>query len=260
MDSPISWSDAAQRRSCASPPRDLAVEAHRERLDSRHLRRVDVIPAHELRDRRLAHVVMLDAPEQVVEDTLAQCAVGHLELREAQFREYRRHDRDARRQDCETVGLQHRKVEPLDVACLHEQAAQALESFGRDALVRPALRRDHGSDGAGGAGGGDGVPPADLAVRADNALHLVRRRELGLLHRALVDAPVGKVAQRVAHASHRQALHHLGLVAGADDEFRRAAADVGHQPAVGRRRERMGHAEIYEPRLLTPEDHLDGKA
>ena len=59
------------------------------------------------------------------------------------------------------------------------------------------------------------------------------------------------------HAADVQGFHHARLQAGADDELGGAAADVHHQPVARRRAHRMGRADVDQPRLLAPRDHLD---
>ena len=72
------------------------------------LRHIDVVTAHELRDRHLAHVMVLHPPEQVVEHALAQRPLRHIERVDAELGEYRRHDRQPPGEDGRTIVAQPR--------------------------------------------------------------------------------------------------------------------------------------------------------
>ena len=77
---------------------------------------------------------------------------------------------------------------------------------------------------------------------------------------ALRDFAVGEVLQAVAHAAHVKARELLRLVARADDELGRAAADVDDEPLLLRRRQAVLHAEVDETRFFAACDDLDRKA
>ena len=91
-------------------------------------------------------------------------------------------------------------------------------------------------------------------------LQLVARGELGLLHGALAHLAVRKEAQAVGDAAHEQAFELQRLVARADDELGRAAADVDDQPLFLRGGKLVGDAEIDEARLLASRHDLDREA
>ena len=74
------------------------------------------------------------------------------------------------------------------------------------------------------------------------------------------DLPVGEKALRHADASDSQRFESLGLEPAADDELRRAAADVDDQTRRGRRREHVRHAEIDQARFFVTADDVDRKA
>src|ERR1700687_2833701 len=74
------------------------------------------------------------------------------------------------------------------------------------------------------------------------------------------DLPVGEKALRHADASDSQRFEPLGLEPAANDELRRAAADVDDQTRRGRWREHMCHAEIDQARFFVTADDIDRKA
>ena len=121
--------DVAGPRSCS---RMESAVAHAVSLPT-----IDLIAGHELADRGIAHVVMMEAAEQVVEHAEAQRPVGVGHVLEIEFLEDRAHDRDAAGQDRQPVGAHAGEIEGIDVAGLDQGRLQTLEA---DA-VRPATGR-----------------------------------------------------------------------------------------------------------------------
>jgi hypothetical protein len=93
------------------------------------------------------------------------------------------------------------------------------------------------------------------SLRSPSALHVSAGIERGRRYRA-----VAKEALRYADAADRQRFETLGLEAAADDELRRSAADVDHQPRARGRRKLVRDAEVREASFLVAADDVDGKA
>ena len=73
-------------------------------------------------------------------------------------------------------------------------------------------------------------------------------------------SPFGKEPQAVADAAHEERLHQPRLVAVADDEFGRAAADVDDQRRAAFQRRGVGDAGVDQSRFLATRDDLDREA
>src|SRR6185436_2729510 len=99
--------------------------------------------------------------------------------------------------------------------------------------------------------------PVAARKSGDDGLQLRAGGKLRLLHRALADLAVGKVAQAVGDAAHEDALELQRPVAGADDELGRAAADVHDEPLVLLGVKLVPPPEIDEARLLAAGHDLD---
>ena len=112
-------------------------------LHARGLRGVHVVAAHELRDGRLAHVVVLHAAEQVVEHAVAQRRLGHGHLLDVELVEDRVHDREAAGQHRRARRLQAGDAVRVGAAGVEQQVPQLLEALARDA-VRGELVLDAG--------------------------------------------------------------------------------------------------------------------
>ncbi len=91
-------------------------------------------------------------------------------------------------------------------------------------------------------------------------LQLGARGELRLFERALGELAVPEKLPRVRHAAHVEAVQPLRLEAFADDEFRRAAADVDHQPALAAHRQAVRDAEVNQARFFAPGDDFNREA
>ena len=144
--------------------RERVVDVERQRLDALGLRRIDVVAAHELRHRHLAHVAMLHAAEQVVEHAVAQRAVGDLHRLEAELVEHGAHDRDAAGQHRRAVRPQAGDAVGIGALGLDQQAPQLLQAFARDAFVGEAVLAQDVLDRARGARGADRLLPAGRAI------------------------------------------------------------------------------------------------
>ena len=102
------------------------VDLQRQAPDSFGLRGVDVIAPHELRHRRLAHVAVLHAAEQVIQHAVTQRALRHLHRLDAELVERRAHDGEPARQHRRAVRPQPGDALGIGLLVLDEQRAQAL--------------------------------------------------------------------------------------------------------------------------------------
>ena len=113
-------------------------------------------------------------------------------------------------------------------------------------------------DRLGGSRRGDGDVEAELVrprARTWPAIERTYDRQsrtrLGR-HRAAGEEPVGQ-----SHGAELEAAGRQRLAALADEHLGRAAADVDEDQPLVEGRHRLQHAEVDQPRLLEPGDHLD---
>ncbi len=203
------------------------------------------------------------AAQQVVQHAQAQRPVGDVHAIDVKLIEDTQHDRQAAGQHRNAVRLEAAQLEAIGVLGLDQRALQALQPFARDAvlgaLVVEAVELDQLRQRTGGAGRAHRLVPASRAVLLHQHLDLATRRQLGLLHRIIIDIAVRKEVATVRNATDVETLHQLGLVAVADDEFRGPAADVDHQPVALAGRCIVRRPEIDQACLFTARDHLDGE-
>ena len=76
---------------------ELAQQVDRQVLDPVRLLAVHMVAFHELRDGRVPHVMVVEAPEQVVQDALPHGAGGRLHASHLQLGEDGGHDGEAAR-------------------------------------------------------------------------------------------------------------------------------------------------------------------
>ena len=110
----------------------LPEQFERRRLDALRLASIDLIAPAELAHRRLAHIVMVKAPDQVVEHAQAQRAAGISHALDTELGKHRAQDRQPARQHRQTVGRQplerHRRRRPR----ANHQGAQGLQAVPGD--------------------------------------------------------------------------------------------------------------------------------
>src|SRR3990172_6469595 len=236
---------------------EATVEHEREVRYAPRLLRVDVVALHELRYRDIAHVVMLEAAQQVVEYALAHRAVRHRQRADPQLRQRRAHDREPPRQHRQAVAPQALQVEALDVSCLDQRCAQPVETVRRDSRIRVAIQLQDLGQRARGARRRHRLFPVAGGEARNNGLQLAARGKLSLLHRVFRYLAVRKVFEAVAHAAHVNAFELERFERAADDELGRTAADVDYQALVLGHRQAVRHAEVDQARFLAPRYHLD---
>ncbi len=215
--------------------------------DARSLLGIDVIAPHEFVHGHFAHVLPVKASQQVVEDAFAHGGFGDIHLLDPEFGEQAGHDGEAAGDDRAAVARQAGQFERVDMAGLDDPGAQLGEAVGGDAARRPAVLFEDFAQCARGAGRADGLLPVGSGKFFGNDLGLDPRGDFGGFQRGLVDRAAGKKALREIDAAHVQAFALVRLQAMPDDELGGAAADVDHQPAVGR----------GGPRFFAPGDNFD---
>ena len=164
-----------------------------------------MVALRELPDRRVAHVAMVQPPEHVVEDALPHGAVGEDHLLDAQLGEEPGHDRESAGQHLRAVGLESERADAIDLADLQQLRAQLVETLDGDRALAPAVGRDEIGEGARCPGGAHGLLPVAAREFVLDGLDLDARRHLGRTQRALRDATVAEVLERVADAAHVEA-------------------------------------------------------
>src|SRR5260221_11120343 len=97
------------------------MDALRELCHPLRLRCIHLVASHKLAHGRLAHVAMSDASEQVIEDALAQSALGDLQMLDSEFGKRGGHDGEAPGDDRLAALAQSRQFELVDFARLDEQ-------------------------------------------------------------------------------------------------------------------------------------------
>ena len=153
-----------------------------------------MVAAHELRDRRLAHVVVHDAAEQVVEHAVAQRRLGDRHRLDVELVEHRVHDREAAGQHGRARRLEARDAVGIGAPGVDEQVPQPVEALARDAVGREPVLEQDALDAARAAGGADRLAPARAPVALRHDGELLARLELGGLQALLVDAAVRESA------------------------------------------------------------------
>jgi len=123
----------------------------------------------------------------------------------------------------------------------------------------PAVGAQHLGHGTHRARGAVGHVPFGGREGVQRLVDLGLGRHLGGLEGGRGDLTLGEVAVGPGHAAQPVGLHAPGLVALAEDHFRRAAADVHHQPALVGLRQQARDALVDQPRFFLARDHLDGK-
>ncbi|MCY1232082.1 hypothetical protein D9M72_445550 [compost metagenome] len=207
---------------------------------------------------------MVAASEQVVQHAQPQRAVGDIHALDIEFSKHAQHDRQATRQHRDAVRLEAGQLDAVRILGLDQRALEALQPLARDTVlggaVVHAIEFDQLGQRARRARRADRLLPARGAVLAYQHLDLAARGQLGLLHRVLIDVAAGEELAAVRYAADIQAFHQLRLVAVADDELGRAAADIDHQAVALAGRGVVRGPEVDQPRLFAPGDHFDREA
>ena len=201
---------------------------------------------------------MLQASQQVIQQTLAQRAVGDAQRPDAQRNHQLGQDRETagpdlcpplrqagHRQAADVVEGEH----PLD-QCL-DRLERHLAGFLQAGQSRDALGRQ---DRAGRADGLDISAAAEERLDRSQFEFCRCPRPVESLAR---DGSVGEKTFGHRHATQVQALERARLGAAAEDDFGAAAADVEHQPHAVVWRQAVRHTLVDQPGFLDARDNLD---
>ncbi len=220
-----------------------------------------MVALHELRDGDVAHVLVVDAAEQIVEQSLTHGARRGRELVDIELGQNGIQDREPARYHRDAIRPEPCNLHALDAARFDQRAAQLVEPLARDgAFGRRAVCRELGQR-AHGAGRADRLlPMLSARISAISGWSSLRAASFRVLHGGPRDDSARKVTLAEAHAAHVKARELVRLEAAADDELGRAAADVDHEPALFRWRQAVLDADENEPRFFASRDHFDREA
>ena len=166
----------------------------RHALDARGLLDVDVVTAHEFVHRRLAHVLLVETAQQVVQDALAHRGLGDSHLLDPELGKHSRHDGKAARDHRAAVVAQTGKLQRVDMPGLDELGAQLRQAVGGDAAGRPPVLFEDFAQCPRGAGRPDRLLPAGFGKLSGDALDLEPGGDFGGFQRSLVDHSGGEEA------------------------------------------------------------------
>ena len=210
--------------------------------------------------RARAGILVREAADHVVEQSLAQRAVRDAHLLDLERFEQLGENRQAARKHRGSLRGHFRQANLVDVARLDGLVDQSLQAFGRDGDRCRIEMADAVGDDADRAGTAHRVLPALRPERRLHRLELEPRRHACAPQALLRDLAVAKVRQAHTDAAHVQALEPQRIEAFADDELGAAAADVHHQSPARVVGNRVGDAEIDEARLFDAGDDFDRMA
>ncbi|MNN07936.1 hypothetical protein D3C81_1207720 [compost metagenome] len=138
---------------------------------------------------------------------------------------------------------------------------QLRQCLGGDRALAQLHRRADFADRFVRAGRAQRFLPAQRLVLVGERLELGADFSQRIFPALLAQLAAGEEAPRAGDAAGLQAFAFQRLHALTDDEFRGAAADVDHQPALaGLGWLRVGNAEIDQARFFATADHFDGMA
>ena len=239
---------------------DLLEQRRGRRFDARRLLQVDVVPPLHRSNRALARVLVVQAAEHVVQQTLAERAAADVERLDLQSAHDLRQNRDATREHGHALRSEPRQRELLDAPRLDHLLDDGFDGREGDAVVaEPHGKRDV-ARGAHRARRADRVLPAAAPKRCSDRSKLEPHREPRALETFRAELAVGEMRAADADAADVQALEMLRLVAFADDELGAAAADVDDESRAVRGIRVMRDAEIDQARLFDAGDDVDGMA
>ena len=211
-------------------------------------------------DGDLALVGARLAPQQVVQDALAQGRVAVAHGLDAELVEHRLHGGQSAHDDRLPVGTQPgqvgQRVHMPGTQTELFQLFQPLAGDGRMAEVGIDQRQQR----LGRAGGAHHILPA----QPPEGMHVLGQPlaavQPGLAQDGAGDLAAAEELLGERHAADLQRFTPFGLVVDADDALGGAAADVDDQPQLVIERQTVRRAQIDEAGLLTPGHHLDGVA
>ena len=180
----------------------------------------------------IADVLVVDAPQQIVQQAFTQGAVRNPHGFDAQRHEAGLNDGQTARETGIPFRVKVGKIGFVQLARENDGLHQALQSLRRDAIPAPAPADQQFMGGPQGAGRANGLIPLRTLE------HMLKRFELALriqqrpLEALGADAAVGEVGHAHGDAAHAQALLLHRRAIDADDVLRAAAANIHNQSAL----------------------------
>jgi hypothetical protein len=224
------------------------------------LLRVDRETACETQDAARAHVLVLEAAQQVVEQALPQGALGNPHALDAEPFEDRPEDRDPSRDHGPSVGLQALEFQGLHAAPFDQGRLEPREPRGRHLAVAPTLLAQDLGRGPNRARGADDALPTPVEKTSHHGLELQTRRGPRAGHSLGGDLAPLEVGEAPTHAAHGEAAFVLRLEALTEHALGTSASDVDHQPAARVVPEGVRDPQVDQACLFTAGQDLDRKA
>ena len=235
--------------------RHLGEQRQARLLHPRRLLPVDVGAIRQGLDPPLAHVLVADPAEKVVEQALAQSPVRASHDVDAERFEQGRQDGGAPRNGRPAPRVQPLELQPADASRLQQGLAQPAERRGRDPLPAPSIGADEAVDGPDGPRGPDRLLPVERAEALGDRLELLQGGELGPAPALRGEPAVAEVGPAEGDAAHVEALHREGRLL-AHDQLGAPAADVDDQPPASGSGQGSRHPEEDQAGLLDAGDGL----
>ncbi len=220
----------------------LPQEGERGFFHAVGLRHVDVEAGFHGTHAAHARILVGQAPDQVVEQPLAQRSVRDTQVLDAQHVEDLDQDGEAARDDLEALGREPGQLEPGDVPGPQALLEQPPDAVAGNVAARRAARLEHVAHRTHRSRRPEGGVPLRAPEPRLHGFEFELRRRPGALHALLRDGAVREVLGARADAADVQAVEPLGGEPLADDEFGAAAADVHDQPVPALARRRVRHA------------------
>ena len=237
---------------------DLREQPEGGALDALGLRQIDLVAGLHGAHGALAGVLMVDAPDEVVEQSVAHRPISDLHAFDAEHPEELGEDGEATGEHATSFLIERAEWDLTHIIGTQHRVDHRLEPGWRDRVgrrVELAHRLEDGLDGTRAAGS---LLPTQASEGVFDGLELAPRS-----HPSAREALGGEPAAREMSLAERDASQvgagqALRLEAFADDEFGAAAADVDHQPSPSGRRRGVCDTRVDQPRFFHARDDLDG--
>src|SRR6185503_4583539 len=236
--------------------RDLLEQGSGRCLDAHGLLHVHVVAPLHRPNRPLARVLVMEAPEHVVEQPLAQSTVADVETLDTQRAQDLREYCHAAGENRSAVGAETRQAELIAASHLDELLDDGFHGGGSDAALDQAELARNVARRADCPRRTDRSLPTFAPKRRSDRPKLEAYGEARTIETFRTELAVVEVRFTDADATNVQTLEMLRLVALADDELRAAAADVDDEVRAAGRLCVMRNAEIDEARLFDARDHF----
>ncbi|RTZ78424.1 MAG: hypothetical protein DSZ01_05410, partial [Gammaproteobacteria bacterium] len=216
---------------------------------------VQAVALYQCLHRPVARIVVLDAAQQLIEQTFSQGEVRNAHLLDIEGLEHGAEHRETTGEYRPAIVAQRRELHLVHVARFDQGLAQLLQRLACDPLVRPALCLDHVTDGADGPGTAHRQLPVIAVVEGLHGTDLQSPGDEGGIHGLAGHLAVREETLAEAHAAHEQAFAFPGRHALADDELilgHRDSEWTGHAPILEEdiamanlAQDELGHAAIW---------------